>query len=678
MKNSRFHTIARILLLLVFFSFNQWLFAFTTVVGTGTATQEQPFGMFEAYTRAATLYSTPSGLITSLAWYVGIGYPVSCPIKIYMKVTSSTSLTSVTWNTMKSGATLVYDGIFSFGSAGWKTIDIADFVNTGSKVIVMCEANYGNLGVTSYPVFRYTVGSTTAGTHEFWEDYDTATVNNAYGIIASPTSPSPNNHYPYRPNITITYFTLGIPYPPSGFMASAENSSQINLAWTRNSTPDNVMVAWNSTNSFGTPSGTYVAGNVISGGGTVIYNGAASAFNHSGLNSATTYYYKAWSVNGATPNYSTGVSSYDTTFCPATNSFASITDFEASTFPPQCWSKYGFPWARSLEASGYGSGMASAKADFFTYASGDFNLISPQVDLSSLSNPVIKFDHAYATSTAEIDKLELWYSTDNGATYSLLATLLGGVSGPLNTGGTSSGAFVPTPGQWATKSYSLSASTNKVMFRAISAYGNNLYLDNITFSGTCSPPTGLSASNITDNSADLSWTSYASSWQVKWGNAGFDTLTGGILISSVTSNPYTLGGLVASHAYSYYVRSSCGGLLSVWTGPYNFSTIAGVVSSVTWNGSVSSDWNNPLNWTPAVVPVASQDVIIPGSLVNYPVVSTSGMTCKDMSISTGANMGIGLLVAITIQGDLTILEGASLNNQGTIVLKGNLDNQNPN
>jgi len=674
---------ARILLLLAFFSFGQWLFATELIIGTGSLTQEQPFGMFKPYERTATVYVMPSSsiLITTLGWMVGGSsqYPVSSPIKIYIKMSPSTTLSSITWNEMKSGATLVYDGVLNFPAAGWKMIDIADFATTGSNIIVMCETNHGDMSISSYPVFKYFYGSTgggannasTVGVHEYWEEYDTTMANNYNGVITTPCT--------NRPNIKIVYVATGSPVIPSGFMASAASSSQINLAWTKNAASNNVMVAYNATNTFGTPSGTYVAGNAITGGGTVIYNGSATTYAHSGLSPATTCYYKAWSVNGSTPTYSTGTTSSATTFCSATVSFPSVTEFEGATFPPQCWSMYGFPWARSTSASGYGNGTASAMANFFTYTAGEtFALFSPQIDLSSLSSPVIKFDHAYATGTAEVDKLELWCSSDTGKIYTLAHTWLGGVSGPLNTGGTSSGAFVPTSGQWATKSFSLPAGTNKVMFRAISAYGNNLYLDNINFSGTCSPPTGLSASNITSTSADLSWTSYASSWQIKWGNAGFDTLTGGTLISSVTSNPYTLGGLTASHAYSYYVRSSCGGLLSLWTGPYNFSTIAGAVATVTWNGSVSSDWNNPLNWTPAVVPVANQDVIIPGSLVNYPVVSTSGMTCKDMSISSGANMGIGLLVAITIQGDLTILEGASLNNQGTIVLKGNLDNQNPN
>ncbi|MCO5256664.1 MAG: hypothetical protein M9926_07870 [Lentimicrobium sp.] len=51
------------------------------------------------------------------------------------------------------------------------------------------------------------------------------------------------------------------------------------------------MLAWNSTNNFGIPSGNYLPGQSIPGGGTVLYEGTLTDFEHSGLEPATTYYY---------------------------------------------------------------------------------------------------------------------------------------------------------------------------------------------------------------------------------------------------------------------------------------------------------------------------------------------------------------------------------------------------
>lgn len=108
--------------------------------------------------------------------------------------------------------------------------------------------------------------------------------------------------------------------PPSGFTATAFSSTQINLAWTKNAFNSDVIIATNSTATFGQPAnGTaYSAGNTIPGGGTVIYVGPLSAFNHSGLTpNLVTYYYKAWSYEPANNNiYSPiGVTSSAVTMC---------------------------------------------------------------------------------------------------------------------------------------------------------------------------------------------------------------------------------------------------------------------------------------------------------------------------------------------------------------------------
>ncbi|MCX6306607.1 MAG: hypothetical protein NT040_16705, partial [Bacteroidetes bacterium] len=442
----------------------------TVTIGTGTATQKQPFGMFYGYERSAAVYTGAFGYITSLGWYVGTSDAVSCPVKIYLKTTSSTTLTASTWATMISGATLVYNGTLSFSSTGWQTIDIADFASTNSSLMVLCESNFGGIGATTYPVFCYSIAT---NTHEYWQD----------DIPPTGTGTRTQN----RPNIQITYIALGTPVPPSGFMAVPAGSSQVNLSWKKNLGGNDVMVACNTTNSFGVPSGSYVAGSAITGGGTVIYNGSATSFSHTGLSPAMTYYYMAWSVLPPVPAYSTGTGASASTLCAITSIFPSVTGFETSSFPPVCWSLAGLPWGRSGSASGYGSGTASAKADFLNQVAGSCDLVSPELNLAALTDPVVKFDHAYATYAAQVDKLELWYSVNNGTTYTLLNTWLGGLGGPLNTGGAVTTPFVPTAAQWATKTFALPSATNRVMFRGVSLNGNNLYLDNITFLGTCLP-----------------------------------------------------------------------------------------------------------------------------------------------------------------------------------------------
>ena len=109
--------------------------------------------------------------------------------------------------------------------------------------------------------------------------------------------------------------------PPQAFAANTFSSSQINLTATGNAGGDDILVATNTSAVFGTPAGALSAGNNIAGGGTVLYKGTATAFNfqHTGLNAASTYYYKAWSVDGSN-NYSIGLTANATTAgAPAAN-----------------------------------------------------------------------------------------------------------------------------------------------------------------------------------------------------------------------------------------------------------------------------------------------------------------------------------------------------------------------
>jgi hypothetical protein len=108
---------------------------------------------------------------------------------------------------------------------------------------------------------------------------------------------------------------------PTNFTATSISSSQIDLAWIKNAFNNDVIVATNSSSTFGQPvNGTsYSVGGAITGGGTVVYIGPASAFSHTGLSSYTAYYYEAWSVDQGNNNvYSpTGAVANATTQCAA-------------------------------------------------------------------------------------------------------------------------------------------------------------------------------------------------------------------------------------------------------------------------------------------------------------------------------------------------------------------------
>ncbi len=133
------------------------------------------------------------------------------------------------------------------------------------------------------------------------------------------------------------------------------------------------MVAWNSTNSFGTPvNGTsYSVGNTISGGGTVIYNGSGTSYSHSPLSAETTYYYRAWSVSGTT-QYSTGVNATATTPALATVTIGSgsataniypITSASAYSYTQQIYTQAQINQAGTIEKLRFYKSSANAPAN---------------------------------------------------------------------------------------------------------------------------------------------------------------------------------------------------------------------------------------------------------------------------------------------------------------------------
>ena len=156
-------------------------------------------------------------------------------------------------------------------------------------------------------------------------------------------------------------------------------------------------------------------------------------------------------------------------------------DFESGVVPPTGWT-LGLPtpaiWG-AFAVSGYGVGTSSAKANFYGIGSGFQELISAALTSASVAGDSLKFDHAYATYSGENDNLDILTSTDAGTTWTLLINYAGGTSGPLNTGGTTTSNFVPTAAQWATKTIALPVGTNKISFKGNTAFGNNLYVDNV-------------------------------------------------------------------------------------------------------------------------------------------------------------------------------------------------------
>ncbi|MCX6268970.1 MAG: fibronectin type III domain-containing protein [Bacteroidetes bacterium] len=238
--------------------------------------------------------------------------------------------------------------------------------------------------------------------------------------------------------------------------------------------------------------------------GAVITPVAASVvtLTVTGLYSSTLYYYRIKAIGVCAGDFTTP-GSVSTLCTPAVAPF--IEDFELAEFAPNCWTNSAvagsFVWERTTKASGNGGGSGSALANFFNQTDGTYELTTKPFDITGLTTPTLKFNYAYATYVVEIDELDVYYSTNYGETWIPLLLMPGGPFGILNTAGSTFDEFIPTASQWCTQSIPLEPGTNMVKFVATSAYGNNLYLDNICVADPVGMDLTLADVTVTGNVA---------------------------------------------------------------------------------------------------------------------------------------------------------------------------------
>jgi len=89
----------------------------------------------------------------------------------------------------------------------------------------------------------------------------------------------------------------------------------------------------------------------------------------------------------------------------------------------------------------------------------------------------------------------------------------------------------------------------------------------------------------------------------------------------------------------------------------------------TWTGALGTGWHQAGNWLCNAVPNGI-DVLIPGGLTNYPIISTGTATVADLTIGTGASITISNEVleiagAITNSGSINGLNGEVVMNGGS-------------
>jgi len=327
----------------------------------------------------------------------------------------------------------------------------------------------------------------------------------------------------------------GLIFPPPTFAATGISTTQINLAWTKNTNNNNVMVVWSPTGTFGTPvnGAVYNAGQSIPGGGTVLYRGSNTAFNHTGLTPSTTYYYKAFSYD-ASNDYSTGKTAQANTLCGVfTLPFSE--NFNATPPAPPCWEVIdnqgnGQVWQFSTFSGGVsGTGGNYAYLNSDGYGSGNSqnsDLVTPTLDLSGFTNVTLAFQHYFRSYSGSSGTLA--YSINNGSTWTTIQTWTATTANPA----VFNQVIAAVAGQ----------AQVKFRWKYVGTWGYYWSVDNVSITGTPSgsaPVAQFTANNTTPNLGEpVTFTDQSTNTPTSWSwsfSPGSVTYVGGT--NSSSQNP---------------------------------------------------------------------------------------------------------------------------------------------
>lgn len=250
-----------------------------------------------------------------------------------------------------------------------------------------------------------------------------------------------------------------------------------------------------------------------------------------------------------------------------------------------------FPWTNGFEDALASWTLASSGTNWTSTTTGSSPTCSPHggskmakynsfnisaTKWATLASPAFTFtsgmqvsfwmyrDNGYSTTN---DRISIFV---NSTPDTINATLLGTTLRYKSTSG------------WVNISYSIPSSiTGKkyVIIKAISEYGNNMYIDDVKVDliPTCPKPTGLAVNtaSITTSGATINWTNGGSetAWNVQYKPVA-DTNWNNATSIIATTNPFTLTNLNQLTNYNVRIRANCSANdTSIYSDIINFTTL---------------------------------------------------------------------------------------------------------
>lgn len=184
---------------------------------------------------------------------------------------------------------------------------------------------------------------------------------------------------------------------------------------------------------------------------------------------------------------------------PTVGGGAITESFEAAGIPSS-WAVAGGSTTWASETSIGFNSSSSAYLNWYSISSGQIDYMSlPPMSFIGASAASLTFDVAHAQYASEADKLEVQISTNCGTTWASKYTKSGST---LATAAVTTSQFVPaSASEWRHETVALTSALGQgsvlVRFKGTSAYGNDLYIDNVNFTIT----TGIEENEMLNNIA---------------------------------------------------------------------------------------------------------------------------------------------------------------------------------
>ena len=297
----------------------------------------------------------------------------------------------------------------------------------------------------------------------------------------------------------------------------------------------------------------------------------------SGLNHSSIYDVYVRANCGTEQSNWVGPVSFKTT-CAAITSFPFVEGFEATTFPPNCWTNVHTAgsattlWSRSTTTTYVHSGLGAAYLGY--QASGNkVVLATPELVIPTANTHELSFwMRRYNSSSYSGERLNVWVnSTPDTIGATKLKFIEGSVTRePVETGGAgyyNYTAYIPTAGNVY------------VIFDMQWKSGLAVALDDISITEqTCIKPSALAVDQIGLTDARLIITPLqVSNWDVAV-CTGSQVPDDHIVQTNVALDTILLTGLNHSTSYQVYVRTNCGLEVSAWSKAVSFQTSCAILS----------------------------------------------------------------------------------------------------